>query len=33
MNQLGFRNCRHLPVNHMVSVINVCRIDRYEEKK
>jgi hypothetical protein len=33
MNQLGFRNCRHLETFHMVSGINVCRIGRYEEKK
>lgn len=33
LQALGFRNCRHLPTNHMVRGINVCRIGKYEEKK
>jgi hypothetical protein len=33
MNQLGFRNCKHLPTYHYVAGRNVCRIGKFEEKK
>lgn len=32
MNQLGFRNCKHLPVYHFVGGGNVCRIWKFEAK-
>jgi hypothetical protein len=33
MNQLGFRNCKHLPSFAYVAGRNVCRIGKFEEKK
>lgn len=33
MQKLGFRNCRHLPVWHVVSGSNQCGIGKFEEEK
>lgn len=33
MQKLGFRNCKHLPIYHMVSGNNKCGIGKFEEKK
>lgn len=33
LQAMGFRNCRHLPVWHVVSGNNRCDIGKFEEKK